>query len=176
MSGWTPPDRVIERLTRRLAGATSRRGALARLAAIVVAAPFVPILPVRRADAQVAGRTEFERNAQTRDDRACDYWRYCAIDGALCSCCGDGPHTCPAGSRPSPTSWVGTCRNPDDGKTYLIAYRDCCGKGSCNQCLCDNSDRETPIYRPQTNNDVLWCFGLESMTYHCSTAVLVGEA
>jgi methylamine dehydrogenase light chain len=46
----------------------------------------------------------------------------------------------------------------------------------CNQCFCDNTDRETQIYTPQLNNDIIWCFGTDSMQYHCSTAVLVGAA
>jgi methylamine dehydrogenase light chain len=29
---------------------------------------------------------------------------------------------------------------------------------------------------PQLNNDIIWCFGTQSMEYHCSTAVLVGAA
>ena len=66
--------------------------------------------------------------------------------------------------------------SPDDGKAYLIAYRDCCGKPACGQCGCDNTDRETQLYMPQLNNDVIWCFGTSSMEYHCSTAVLVGAA
>ena len=73
-------------------------------------------------------------------------------------------------------SWVGTCINPDNGKAYLIAYRDCCGKAYCAKCDCDNADRETQLYMPQLNNDVIWCFGTTSMEYHCSTAVLVGTA
>ena len=71
-------------------------------------------------------------------------------------------------------SWVGTCINPDDNKAYLIAYRDCCGKAGCGQCGCDNDDRETQIYQPQTNNNVIWCFGVSNTEYHCSTAALVG--
>jgi methylamine dehydrogenase light chain len=73
-------------------------------------------------------------------------------------------------------SWVGTCINPDDDKANLIAYRDCCGKAYCATCDCDNTDRETPLYVAQLNNDVIWCFGTSSMEYHCSTAVLVGAA
>ena len=83
--------------------------------------------------------------------------------------------TCPAGAVASTPSWVGTCLNPDDSKTYLIAYRDCCGKPACGQCHCDNEDRDTQLYVPQTNNDIIWCFGLDNMQYHCSTAALVGE-
>jgi methylamine dehydrogenase light chain len=27
------------------------------------------------------------------DQASCDYWRYCAIDGFLCSCCGGTVNT-----------------------------------------------------------------------------------
>jgi len=37
-------------------------------------------------------------------------------------------------------------------------------------------ERETPVYRPQGDNDIIWCFGLSTMSYHCSTAALVGLA
>jgi methylamine dehydrogenase light chain len=174
-------DTITETLARRLAGGTSRRSLLARIGLSLAAAPVFPLLPVSRAraakpDPLIESRTAFARTAQTQDDTKCDYWRYCAIDGDLCSCCGGGIHTCPPGTQPSPTSWVGTCINPDNGKAWLIAYRDCCGTTVCGQCQCDSTDRETQSYRPQTNNDIIWCFGLSSMTYHCSTAVLVGEA
>ena len=113
--------------------------------------------------------------AQTKDPRACNYWRYCSSDGYLCSCCGGGPATCPPGAVPSPTSWVGSCLNPDDGKMYLIAYRDCCGKDSCPKCNCLGTAGEKPAYIPQLNNDIIWCFGASSMIYHCSSAAIVGQ-
>ena len=179
-------DQLGERFTRRLASHTSRRNLISRLGAILVAAPFIPLLPVARAQTtrpenpgQNGVPSDFERNAQTKDPTVCSYWRYCAIDGSLCSCVGGGVHTCPPGAQPSPTSWVGTCLNPDDGKSYLIAYRDCCGKKGAapgKDCQCDSTERELPIYRPQANNDIIWCFGLSSMSYHCSTAALVGLA
>jgi methylamine dehydrogenase light chain len=179
----TNADRVIERLARVLARRASRRGFLARLSVLFVSAPLLPLLPVARAkDAPLQKKrqlTDFERNAQSKDPLKCDYWRHCAIDGVLCGCCGGGIHTCPPGSEPSPTSWIGTCLNPDDGKSYLIAYRDCCGKSLCTadkSCFCDSTDRETPIYRPQGDNDIIWCFGQSSMSYHCSTAALIGFA
>ena len=172
---------IMERFARGIAARTSRRGMLARLGAAAVAAPVFPLLPVSRAyastkDRSVQAKTAFARRAQTTDELQCDYWRYCAIDGDLCTCCGGGLHTYPPGTEPSPTAWVGTCVNPADGKAYLIAYRDCCGAAQCGQCACDGTDRELQTYRPQSNNDIIWCFGVSSMEYHCSTAVLVGAA
>ena len=90
------PDIRGERLTRKLAGHTSRRGLLSRLGLALAAAPVFPVLPVSRAQAQekrdrgAAARTHFFMNAQTKDDTKCDYWRYCGVDGNLCSCCGGG--------------------------------------------------------------------------------------
>jgi len=66
--------------------------------------------------------------------------------------------------------------NPDDSKAYLIAYRDCCGRAQCGQCECDNNDRATQVYQPQTDNNIVWCFGTNNTEYHCSTAALVGAA
>lgn len=174
-------DKIVERFARSLAGRISRRSLLSRLGAVLVVAPIFPLLPVSRASAakgepSAQGKTAFARAAQTTDDTQCNYWRYCAIDGSLCSCCGGGVHTCPPGTQPSPTSWIGSCINPDSGKAFLISYHDCCGTIACNQCSCSSADRESQSYRPQINGDIVWCFGLSSMQYHCSTAVLVGEA
>jgi methylamine dehydrogenase light chain len=175
-------DKVSERVTRRLAGYSSRRSFLSRLGAAMMVAPVLPLLPVARAAPPAnpaSGKTDFERHAQAKDPSHCDYWRYCAIDGVICSCCGGGVHTCPPGAEPSPISWIGTCMNPEDGRAYVIAYRDCCGKPVCQagkDCECQSVDRELPTYRQQLNNDIIWCFGNASASYHCSTAALVGLA
>jgi methylamine dehydrogenase light chain len=173
-------DKFSERVTRRLAGFSSRRGFLAKLGVALIAAPVLPLLPVARVTAaEPAPKTDFERNAQAKDPNKCNYWRYCAIDGVLCGCCGGGVHTCPPGAEPSPISWIGTCMNPEDGRSYVIAYRDCCGKPLCEadkDCDCDSVDRELPLYRQQLNNDIVWCFGNAAASYHCSTAALVGLA
>ena len=100
-------DSATEKFLRRFAGGTSRRGMLARVGTALVAAPVFPLLPVSRAgaakpDRSPEAKTAFARNAQTKDENACDYWRYCAIDGSLCTCCGGGIHSCPAGAEPSP--------------------------------------------------------------------------
>lgn len=179
-------DRVIESLSRRTAQRSSRRGFLALAGGWLVAAGTLPLLPVSRRSraaepapkAKSGGRfsSDFANHAQTTDPTQCNYWRYCSSDGYLCACCGGGPHTCPAGTTPSPSSWVGSCINPEDGKSYLIAYRDCCGQDSCGRCSCTGLEGDMPVYRPQVNNDIVWCFGAASMVYHCSSAGLVGLA
>ncbi len=141
----------------------------------------------RRAPADPAGRPlgadEARARQRVRQDRpdhaiptACNYWRHCSSDGYLCECCGGTYNQCPPGSIASPTSWVGTCVNPDDNQAYLIAYQDCCGKDSCGQCACLGTEGEMPSYRPELNNDIIWCFGAPSMVYHCSSQVVIGKA
>lgn len=177
-SGLQVIDKVFETMSRRTAQKISRRNFVARIGATLAGAAALPVLPVaRKAQAAEDPGVEWAKRveAQTKDPRACNYWRYCSSDGYLCSCCGGGPATCPPGSTPSPTSWVGSCLNPDDGKMYLIAYRDCCGKDSCAQCGCLGTAGEMPSYRPQLNNDIIWCFGGSSMVYHCSSAAIVGQ-
>lgn len=169
-------DHFGEKMARRLAGGTSRRSMLARVGLALAAAPVFPLLPNERKAQAAEPLSDFQKKAQTKDDTECNYWRYCAIDGSLCTCCGGGVHTCPAGTTPSLTSWVGTCYNPDDKRSYLIAYHDCCGTSACGQCRCDNTEEAMPAYRPQGNNEIIWCFGTNSMAYHCSTAALVGVA
>ena len=73
-------------------------------------------------------------------------------------------------------SWIGTCFNPSDGKSYLVAYRDCCGQDACAQSVCLGTDGDEPAYRPQSNNDIIWCYGASSLMYNCSTAAIVGMA
>jgi methylamine dehydrogenase light chain len=170
-------DRAVEQLTRGVAQRTSRRSFLTKVAGFVAGGVALPLLPVDRSFHLKRARAEaFAETAQTDDPTQCNYWRYCAHDGYTCSCCGGTPSVCPAGSSPSPTSWVGSCINPDDGKTYLIAYGDCCGKDSCGRCACLALEGEMPVYRPQLNNDIVWCFGAPTMVYHCTSAALIGEA
>jgi methylamine dehydrogenase light chain len=169
-------DRIIEGSSRRCAQRISRRSLVSMLGKALVASAAIPLLPVNRKAQAAELSSRFARNAQTKDPTQCNYWRYCASDGYLCACCGGGPSTCPPGTAPSPTSWVGSCVNPEDGKTYLIAYRDCCGADSCGRCECLGQEGDMPSYRPQLNNDIIWCFGASSMVYHCSSAALVGLA
>ena len=170
-------DRLVERASRRMAQRTSRRSFLGRLGLALAGGAVIPVLPVDRTGRlKQANAEEFAKTAQTTDPTACNYWRYCSSDGYLCSCCGGTYNQCPPGSYSSPTSWIGSCINPDDSQAYLIAYRDCCGKDSCGQCACLGTEGEMPAYRPELNNDIIWCFGAPTMVYHCSSAVLIGKA
>jgi methylamine dehydrogenase light chain len=170
-------DKLVEQLTRTVAQRTSRRSFLARLGKLVVGGMMIPLLPVNRVAAPALGaekKPPAKGASKLNDDTDCEYWKYCAIDGYLCSCCGGGSHDCPPGATPSPTSWVGTCRHPQDGKDYIVSYRDCCGKTPCGRCLCARTEGELPLYRTQRDSDLIWCFGAPTMVYHCSTAEIVG--
>lgn len=172
ISAWL--DERATQHTRGLAQRTSRRGFLGRLGAALVGASLLPLLPVARA---ATGEARGDQSAPNElgDDQSCDYWRYCALGGTLCTCCGGSVNSCPPGAEPSPISWVGTCRNPVDGKDYLISYNDCCGKAVCRRCFCHRAERDLPVYQPAKANDILWCFGTESNAYHCTVAVVLGE-
>ena len=169
-------DLLFERSSRKVANVTSRRKALARFGswlAVGTAAPLLlPIDRVSRAHAaEVTGKP-----GDPGDPNSCDYWRYCALDGNLCNDCGGTLTSCPPGAEASKVSWVGTCRNPNDGKDYLVSYNDCCGKAMCNGTSCLTSERERPGYRMGLHNDINWCMANTSMGYHCTVAVLVGIA
>ncbi|HWS62634.1 MAG TPA: methylamine dehydrogenase light chain, partial [Steroidobacteraceae bacterium] len=117
-----------------------------------------------------------EAKPATDDPNSCDYWKYCAIDGFLCSCCGGTSNSCPPGTAPSPITWIGTCHNPTDQRDYIVSYNDCCGKVSCSNCECNRNEREKPMYRPSRNNDLNWCMANADSNYHCSVSVILGVA
>ena len=165
-------DRFFERRARHLARTTSRRSLLKGLGGLLVGAGSIPLLPVARAAAPESAKPPQESG----DPSSCDYWRYCAIDGYLCDCCGGSYNSCPPGTEMSPITWIGTCRNPVDGRNYVISYNDCCGKSSCGACLCMRDEGDRPLYRSDKSNDINWCLGTASFVYHCSTAIVIGIA
>jgi methylamine dehydrogenase light chain len=158
-------DRLTERALRRLAGHTSRRHFLTSVGTLLVGGSLVPLLPVARA----ANRND------PGDPSTCEYWRYCGIDGFLCSCCGGSVSSCPPGTSMSTITWIGTCQNPADGRNYIISYNDCCGKSSCGRCFCNRNEGDTPLYQPGKSNDYNWCSGNSeaNIPYHCSTGRIV---
>ncbi|MGH7787785.1 MAG: methylamine dehydrogenase light chain [Candidatus Binatia bacterium] len=170
-------DRWVAGWTRTVARRSSRRGFIARVGGLLVGAATLPLLPVARAGAARAPAPgEPDPTSVAGDPGQCDYWRHCAIDGFLCGCCGGSARSCPPGTEQSPVTWIGTCRNPADGKDYIISYNDCCGKHVCGLCFCHRNEGDKPIYFPPRSNDINWCFGTESVVYNCSTAIVLGLA
>ena len=168
-------DKFAETAMRSLASQTSRRSLFAWLGGTLAGAGAIPVLPVARAAAADHGAT-VPNPQDPGDPHSCDYWRYCAIDGFLCTCCGGAVNACPPGTEMSPITWIGTCRNPADNRNYIISYNDCCGKAACERCFCANMQGEKPLARTQGNNDTVWCLGTASQSYTCSTAIVVGVA
>lgn len=173
-------DRFSEGASRRIAQRTSRRSFLTALGSAMVGAGSLPLLPVARAAGEGGGSGVAPQSTGDVQDpgnpASCDYWRYCAIDGFLCTCCGGTTNACPPGTEMSPITWIGTCQNPADGRNYIISYNDCCGKSSCGRCVCNRNESDRPMVRPQSNNDTNWCLGTSSTIYNCSTASILGVA
>ena len=178
----TAIDRWLERSSRHMARRLDRRGFLTRLGIALVGGATLPLLPVARGFGASWGPMPEAQEAPEGidgpegDPSRCEYWRHCAIDGFLCSCCGGSQTACPPGTEMSPVSWIGTCRNPSDGKDYAIWYNDCCGRGLCGRCFCNRNEGDRPIYHPYRSNDINWCSGASSQAYHCSTALIIGLA
>ncbi len=167
-------DDFFEQRARTAARSISRRSALTRIGKLLVgSALLLPVLPFDRIGKAVAAAKKTDKR---NDETACEYWRYCALDGFLCTCCGGGISTCPAGTEVSKVTWVGTCHNSIDGKDYLISYNDCCGATTCNRCGCNGNEGERPGYRMGVHNDINWCMTNSSNTYHCTVAAVVGTA
>lgn len=167
-------DDFFEQRARTAAQSISRRSALTRLGKLLVgSALLLPVLPFDRIGKAIAADKGKDKH---NDDTACEYWRYCAIDGFLCTCCGGAISSCPPGTEVSKVTWVGTCHNPDDGKDYLISYNDCCGATTCSRCGCNRNEGERPGYRMGVHNDINWCMANKETMFHCTTSVIVGVA
>ncbi|MBV9344758.1 MAG: amine dehydrogenase [Gammaproteobacteria bacterium] len=165
-------DQLFEHSSRSLARRTSRRSLLATLGGLLTGTAVLPLLPIDRGGRAQAAETK----SKTPTAESCEYWKYCAIDGYLCACCGGTSSSCPPGTGASPITWIGTCHNPADGRDYIVSYNDCCGKTSCGSCECNRNEREKPMYRPSRNNDLNWCMANADSNYHCSVSVILGVA
>ncbi len=169
-------DRWVARAARDLARRTSRRSFLTRLGVLLVGGATLPLLPVARAEPRAQAAGEPDPNTPLGDPKDCEYWRYCAIDGFLSSCCGGTHNACPPGTEMSMTTWIGTCRNPTDGKDYVISYNDCCGKDLCGRCTCMRHEGDRPVYYATRSNDINWCMGKVGVIYNSTVAVVIGVA
>jgi methylamine dehydrogenase light chain len=172
-----PLDRIFENSARQLAKRTSRRSLLASLGQMLTGVALIPLLPIdRTARAQTPDKPGDAAAKPALGEKDCEYWKYCAIDGFLCSCCGGTSNSCPPGTQSSPITWIGTCHNPADSRDYIVSYNDCCGKVSCGDCYCNRNEAEKPMYRLSRNNDVNWCMANTESDYHCSVSVILGVA
>ena len=170
-------DRICTRWTRQLAQSGSRRSFLGRAGMSLAGVAALPLLPVARAygaSTPLSAQHDAAAGSEQGDPASCEYWRYCAIDGFLCACCGGTVSSCPPGTEVSPVTWIGTCHNPGDGRDYIISYNDCCGKSACGHCVCNRNEGDRPIYQASRSNDINWCLGNTTNAYHCSLAVVIG--
>jgi len=165
-----------------LSGEFLRRVHTGNMTTLVLQAPWGKDGALSRPLAQVsapppeAAPGEPDPTTPEGDVRSCSDWRYCAIDGFLASTCGGTHRSCPPGTEMSPITWLGTCRNPADGKDYVISYNDCCGKGTCGRSFCQRNEGERPVYYTSKNNDIDWCMGTAGVIYNSTVAVVVGLA
>ena len=169
-------DRMAQRRVRQVAQNHGRRSLLNKLGAVMVGGAVLPMLPFDRSGQFISSADAATPKPDPNDPTKCEYWRYCAFDGYLCTCCGGSLTQCPPGTEASKVSWVGTCLNPNDNRHYLVSYNDCCGKTACGQCICNNNERERPGYRLGVHNDINWCMANTSPLFHCTTSVIVGLA
>ena len=165
-------DGVLESGARASARRHGRRSALTRIGGLLVGGAAAMALPFDRAYGAQATRKGSEGN-----DKSCDYWRYCALDGFLCTTMGGSKTSCPVGAEASVVTWVGTCQNPGDNRSYLISYYDCCGKTPYTGAqFCLRSEGERPGYNMGLYNDINWCVANANKGYHCTVALVVGVA
>lgn len=168
-------DQIFNQGARQLARHTSRRSFLNRLGLLLIGSTVTtPLLPMARASAPTSKPGEPDASTPEGDESSCHYWRYCSLDGFMSACCGGSTRSCPPGTEMSPVAWIGTCRNPADGKNYIVSYNDCCGKTVCQRCFCHRNEGEKPVYYPSKNNDIDWCMGKAGIVYNSTVSVVIG--
>ena len=164
-------DEAVVSGARSSARRYGRRSALAKLGGFLVSGAVASALPFDRAFGSEP------KPASVDDDTNCEYWRYCALDGNLCTTSGGSKTSCPVGSEASQVSWVGTCHNPGDKRDYLVSYYDCCGKTPYSGAqFCLRSKGERPGYSMGLHNDINWCMANANKGYHCTVAIVLGVA
>lgn len=167
-------DTMAEAKARRIASVAGRRSFLQKAGWALVGGAVLPMLPYDNSNGVAFARGLGEPDEIPTD---CEYWRYCSLHGTLCTQCGGSVTQCPPGSTPSKVAWVGTCRNPNDGKDYLVSYNDCCGKGgSCGDGGCSRQEGDRPGYRMGLASESSWCVANGDKGIHCTLSVVVGIA
>ncbi len=165
-------DGLVVSRARSTAKLHGRRSVLARLGGLMIGAAAGAALPFDRAYG-----SEGAEGGDVNDPTNCDYWRYCALDGLLCTTMGGTERSCPVGSEASVVSWVGTCHNPNDQRDYMMSYHDCCGNVAFPGAqFCLRSKGERPGYSMGLHNDINWCMANENKGYHCTVSIVVGVA
>lgn len=172
-------DKWFNESSRQLARRTSRRSFLNRLGLVTLGLSAAPLLPMARAAAPVSTpgapiAGEPDPSTPEGNPTDCNYWRFCSLDGFMASCCGGSARSCPPGTEMSPVAWIGTCRNPLDGRNYIVSYNDCCGKSSCQRCFCHRNEGEKPVYYPSKSNDIDWCMGKAGVVYNSTVSIVIG--
>ncbi len=144
---------------------------------VLFVALSMPPSDAARADARVAS-TALEPDPTTPegDSANADNWRYCSVDGFLSAECGGTTSSCPPGTLMSPVAWIGTCRNPTDGKDYILSYNDCCGKGPCGRSFVHRNEGDKPAYYAHKSNDIGWCMGEADAAYNSTVSIVIGIA
>ncbi len=169
--GWM--DTAAENRTRTIAHRAGRRSFLQKAGWALVGGTILPMLPYDNSNGVAYARGLGEPDELPED---CEYWRYCSLHGSLCSQCGGSVTQCPPGTQPSKVAWVGTCRNPNDDKDYLVSYNDCCGKGGgCGE-GCSRQEGDRPGYLMGLASESSWCQANDNKGIHCTVAVVVGLA
>ncbi len=102
-------DRLTERTVRQVAHNHGRRSLITRLGVALVGGAALPMLPFDRSGLLGVGTAQPRAPSQTKseprdDPTKCEYWRYCAFDGYLCTCCGGNITSCPPGTEASKVS------------------------------------------------------------------------
>lgn len=171
---WGDGD-FVERVVGSIAAQHTRRSFLGRVGTWLVGLTGVSVLTSLPLNRAFASNHTIQYNGT--DPRQCNYWRNCNLSGRLCADCPNGGMTtCPPGSELGAEFWYGCCEDPTSGKTYMIAYQDCCGLSGCGR-NCTSYDQREP-YNSQVGsqtNDVLWCQTTANQSYTCTLVPIVAE-
>jgi len=180
-------DRLTEQVLRGFASRTSRRSVFSLLGGMLAGAASLPLLPVAKgADGPPANPNDpnsGEPAAQLSGNPQDPAIGPSATTGAI------APSTArfaPATAAPSPAARPAPrCRRspgsalaaiPPISATTSSRTTTVAAASRGAACACQNNNGDRPVVRPQTNNEVTWCFGTKSQSYTCTVALILGVA